>query len=285
MSTWIPRGFSPDQPYIYSWPAPETITYRGQTLTREDVRPCQWYDKGVVGRYRVPDSLLDLVRPAGAVGVTYVDRDLSNTDERFFYKDCTFRRCSMFASGGLFLNCTWEGIRGNGRHAFSTWGTTGPLALIGCSFRGTDRGPVINTQSPVSQVLMDSITVTECSWIDNGNECLCVEGPEELRDSVFSNWRVYNSEGNATGFYTTIKGCKFSNWVMDRGDFLFLGNTITGNTFEQIELRNGRFYIPEGNTIQRCGTAGYRPTRGNNFYMNPGVYNTCPYTIPTYEVQ
>lgn len=284
MTAWFPREFSPDSPYIYAWPAPTTFPFKDRTLSREDVRACQWYDKGVVGRYKVPSSYLAKA-PSGAVDMTFTDADLVCTDPFMYYKDCTFRRCSMFASAGMFLNCTWEGMRGEGRHAFSTWGTSGPLALIGCSFRGTDRGPVINTRTTVSNVLMDSITVTECSWVDNGNECLCIEGPGELLNSTFTNWRVYNSEGNATGFYTRIRGCKFSNWVIDRGDFLFVGSGITDNTFEQIELRNGRFYIPSGNTIVRCGTSGYKPTRGNNFFMNPGVYDAKPYTPPTYEVQ
>lgn len=277
-------------------------------LTPFRLKPSEWYDRPYVCCFRLPPAVaagtyqlwIDGVQwgtvnvwPAGhanappvGVGLTFESLPIEVKKPDTLYLRCTFNRSPVFASCGMFVDCEWRGLATPGigtTHAFSSWGTSGPLAIIGGLFDGCDRGPVFNLRErPAVEPLLADITIRGVSWIDNGNELLCVEGGGDRRDgpalerAILMRWRVSQSEGDFTFFHTPIRDCLLSNITVDRGSVVFFGEAPqVGNTLEMIELRNGRIILGNGatgNRITRCALLNQGPTRGNKFYTDPSFY-------------
>lgn len=220
-------------------------------------------------------------------GITFQGGWLGTFSTGCHFASCTFDRCQVWAQGGLFTDCVFRGLSGDAdgnTHAFSSWGTTAPLGLIGCLFDQCDRGPVLNTfgGGEILGALFADITVRGVGWIDNGNEVLCIEGGEESPGVVrclFLRWRVYDCEGDATAFYVPVRSCVFDGWALDRASLLMLATkpaTLTKNRIMRMEFRGGGISLGTGvsdTTIDRCAFLQTGVFRGNRGFTQPFFYD------------
>ena len=309
----------PTRDWFYAWsrlklPQESSFSLRSPggmgvvPLTAFRLKPSEWYDRPYACGFRIPSPLaagtyqlwIDgtqwgtvNVWPAGhansppvGMGLAFESLPIEVKKPDTLYLRCTFNRSPVFASCGMFVDCEWRGLATPGigtTHAFSSWGTTGPLAIIGGLFDGTDRGPVFNLrENPAVEPLLADIAIRGVSWIDNGNELICVEGGADRRDgpalerAILMRWRVSQSEGDFTFFHTPVRDCLLSNITVDRGSVVFFGDAPqVGNTLEMLELRHGRIILgagATGNRITRCALLNQAPTRGNKFYTDPSFY-------------
>lgn len=297
--------------------APMLVGKAGQfPLTVKRLVPFQWYDQdlhyGLQVSPVVPAGLYSLFigpvdcgamtveSPRGYsrnvfanVGVT--EQGVTTDDPHALYVGCTFDRSPVFASAGLFLNCTFRGLATPGlgtTHAFSTWGNHGnPLALIGCTFDGTDRGPVINLRSsPTTDFLATDITVRNVLWIENGNEVLCVEAGSDslnnpaLERAMFLRWRIHNCAGDAELYNVNATDCLFSDWQSDRASLNFRGEksrqlrcTVRYSEFTDAGVSMGRGLMDS--TILNTKFIGKRRHRGNALTSPDVAYGSLRPTL------
>lgn len=219
-------------------------------------------------------------------GVSFRGGWLGSFDPGSSFIDCVFDRCQVWAQGGLFVDCAWRGLAGarDGQtHAFSTWGLSGPLGMVGAVFDSTDRGPVLNSfTSPITGALFADVVVRGLGWVENGNEVLCIEGGEDspgVRRCVFHRWRVYDCEGDATAFFAPVVDCVFDGWAADRASLLLLSRkpgTCTGNRVTRCEFRGGGLVLGAGvssTVVERCAFLSPGVFRGNRGFTQPFFYD------------
>lgn len=280
------------------------------TLSRKRLRPSTWVDDSLCLAFQIPSRLppgkyqlfengtpLRIItvvdRAAMAVPPVISNRTFGDADvvagKDALYRNCAFRQSSVFASGGLFLDCRWEGLAYPGigtTHSFSSWGTDGPLAIIGGVFDGCDRGPVLNLVSykNISEPLFLGLTLKNISHVDGGNELFCVEAkrnddgtlafPEAMvYRPILSGWRCYNNEGDVYIGGPT-EGMILQDMVMDRGSIVVYKNSLRESLICGSELRNGRIVPADGEniTVERVALLDRRPTRGNRTYTEQFFY-------------
>lgn len=298
-AAWSATGLMPDDRFRLLGPKGEAVP-----LTPFRLRPTTWVDRSLMCCFRVPVTanlgtytLVVAGVPSGTI--TLADREsmkspavitdhqiewslvIQNSDA--LYENCVFDRGSIFAAGGMFFNCEFRGLADPGlgtTHAFSTWGTKGPLALVGCTFDGTDRGPVINlTDGPIVEPLFYGITCRNIAHVDGGNELFCVERRHDAPDGaklirpILASWRCYGNEGD---FYIggPTEDAYIRDVVIDRGNIVAHGDSLRGGIIEDCELRRGRIVLGDCQnvTVRRCALLDRRPTRGNRTYTQAFYY-------------
>lgn len=274
------------------------------------LRPTTWVDRSLMCCFRVPaDAALGaytLVVAGVVMGTVTLVSGYSLSKPKVvgpgeliidnsmpadtLYTGVTFNRQPIFSQGGLYLNCEWRGLASPGlgtTHAFSTWGTKGPLALVGCTFDGTDRGPVLNvTDGPIVEPLFYGITLRGISHVDGGNELLCIEKRADAPPDaavvrpIIASWRCYGNEGDIYIAGRTTDAL-IRDVVIDRGNIVAVNGAMQGGVIEDCELRRGRIVLDgcDGVTVRRCALLDRRPTRGNRsytqaFYYAPGLNPT-----------
>lgn len=296
-AAWSRDGLMPDDRFRLLGPKGEAVP-----LTPFRLRPTTWVDRSLMCCFRVPVTanlgtytLVIAGVPSGTI--TLVDKDsrsapmvakgINNVLPPGYdtlYMDCVWDRTSTFTAGGLYLNCEWRGLAYPGlgtTHAFSTWGTKGPLALVGCTFDGTDRGPVINlTDGPIVEPLFYGLTLRGISHVDGGNELLCVEKRADAPDGaklirpILASWRCYGNEGDFYFAGPTEDAC-IRDIVIDRGNIVAIKDALRGGIIEDCELRRGRIVLGDCQnvTVRRCALLDRRPTRGNRTYTQAFYYD------------
>ena len=302
-AAWSATGLMPDDRFRLLGPKGEAVP-----LTPFRLRPTTWVDAKLMCCFRVPVTanlgtytLVIAGVPSGSI--TLVDKDsrsapmvakgINNVLPPGYdtlYMDCVWDRTSTFTAGGLYLNCEWKGLAYPGlgtTHAFSTWGTKGPLALVGCTFDGTDRGPGINLgpDGSIVEPLFYGLTLRNISHIDGGNELLWVEtrrDPEtgvilypnsKLIRPILAAWRCYGNEGDIYIAGPT-EDALIRDVVIDRGNIVAHGDSLRGGIIEDCELRRGRIVLGDCQnvTVRRCALLDRRPTRGNRTYTQAFYY-------------
>lgn len=265
------------------------------------LRPTTWVDERYMCCFRVPgDAKLGTytLRIAGVdrgtiTLVAHHSRsapvvadgipNLLSSGPDTLYVNCVWDRVPVFSSGGFYLNCEWRGLASPGigtTHAFSTWGNRGPLALVGCTFDGTDRGPVLNiTGGDITEPLLYGITCRNISHVNGGNELLCVEKRADaalsarIEKPLIMGWRCY---GNAGDIYIAgpMQGALIRDVAIDCGNIVVTSD-LANSIIEDVEIRRGRLVIarPAYVTVRRCALLDRRPTRGNRTYTQPFYYD------------
>ena len=298
-AAWSAMGLLPDDRF-------RLLDSKGNAVPLEPfrLRPTTWVDRSLMCCFRVPkDAALGVYTlvVAGVVtgSITLVSSNsrsappvvqtqipIDNYPADTLYHGCIFDQRSVFSQGGFYLNCTWLGLAYPGigtTHAFSTWGTKGPLALVGCKFAGTDRGPVINlTDGPIVEPLFYGLTLRNISHVDGGNELFCVEKRADAPDGaklirpILASWRCYGNEGDMYIAGPT-EDAYIRDIVIDRGNIVAVKDSLRGGIIEDCELRRGRI-VPgdcDNVTVRRCALLDRRPTRGNRTYTQAFYYNAA----------
>jgi len=300
-AAWSAQGLLPDDRF-------RLLDSRGVALKLEPfrLRPTQWFDERIMCCFRVPNdapkgtyTLVVAGMPAGninlvwssdkaappvvgnpALAISAVSPAISPDT---LYLNCVFTRASVFSPGGFYLNCEWYGLASPGlgtTHAFSTWGLKGPLALVGCTFDGTDRGPVLNlTDGPIVEPLFYGLTLRNISHVDGGNELFCVEKRQDAPDGaklirpILASWKCYCNEGD---FYIAgpTEDALIRDVVIDRGNIVAIKDALRGGIIEDCELRRGRIVLGDCDnvTVRRCALLDRRATRGNRTYTQAFYY-------------
>lgn len=311
----------PDRNWFAAWarlglPEPPRFTLadssgRDVRLTVQRLRPSTWIDARLCCAFSIPNDtpageytlrvagvptagirVVPTGSPAAPVVITdqvFRNRQLEVNAPSTLYRGCLFDRTSVFASGGLFFDCEWKGLAVPGvgnTHSFSTWGTRGPLAIIGGRFDGTDRGPVLQIASEmqITEPLFLGLTLTGISHIDNGNELLCVEARRKDDGSlrfphvhvvrpIVAGWRCYSNEGDVY-IAAPTDDMLIQDVVIDRGSIVAYKDSVTGGMIAGCELRRGRIVLADsaGVKVERCALLDRRPTRGNRTYTERYFY-------------
>ena len=297
-AAWSAQGLLPDDRF-------RLLDSKGNAAPLEPfrLRPTTWVDQSLMCCFRVPDGAklgtytlvvagvvtgsITLVSPKSASAPLVVtgENHLLHSNPDTLYVDCVWDRQSVFTQGGFYLNCEWRGLAHPGignTHAFSTWGTKGPLALVGCTFDGTDRGPVMNiTDGHIVEPLFYGLTLRNISHVDGGNELLCIEKRREASSAaavvspIIASWRCYNNEGDIYIAGRTTDAL-IRDVVIDRGNIVAVAGSLQGATIEDCELRRGRIVPGDACrdvTVRRCALLDRRPTRGNRTYTQAFYYD------------
>lgn len=190
---------------------------------------------------------------------------------------CTFTRSSAGRrSGGMFADCRWVG-HSMLNHAFLAE-SGDRLCLLGCTFDGTDRGPVLRSGwGSCDDALLAGIECRGINRTPNGNELFTTEGAGlGVNRSMFLRWRAYGCDGDFAPWNAPFNKNLIWDMSLD-GSSIAMGGKApqTANSFRDIELRGGGITFGDqarSNDFDRVACVDFRPSRANQVDSSPARY-------------
>lgn len=215
------------------------------------------------------------------------------------YYGTVFQQLPVFAKGGMFLNCAFHGLPApyDGTvHSWSSWGLTGPCAIVASQFLGTDRGPRFSLKADdIEDMLISHCTFSDIAWIDNGNELIVLEAEvgsvATLRRMLYLRNRVYACEGDLTFFHAKLDGLVIKGCDFDRASILFRSEVPESQRRIEIsscEFRGGGIELGNGTAdvvVRDCGFLSQTLVlpRGNRQYSDRNCYDPSSIYVPKIE--
>lgn len=206
------------------------------------------------------------------------------TDRGCLFKDCKFENCTVATcSSGMFLRCVWVGKPALGGHNFCNERGT-RLALIDCTFDGTDRGVIARaTWGDNSDNLYAGIWFKNIAMTPNGGELICVEGnrsPLGFNRNLMFCLRASACVGSVLFFDGQANDNLLSN-VRTPIDICGLapqrGNIIRDSECDYVRINWNGNKGAVNTLLQDVACIGFKPSArglasGDPKYFKPGIF-------------